>query len=144
MITPRHSTYVAAGIRVRQRIEDDRKRSRHIQLGSSTMPDAPLLHQATELRWFVLRVPLSKRQCCGSPGSIFVLETRRICPQAAITIAISRFHRSNLRISAWARVSRDEKLIGVGVPRYFCRLITLTKERERESVLINFAAQKWR
>lgn len=107
----------------------------------SSVPDAP---PTAQLRWFVLRVPLSGRQYCGSPEF-------DICPwnTATTNLSASRNHdrdlsrlvsstrRSNLRTSARARARANEKLIGVGVPRYFCRLITPT-----EGALINFVARR--
>jgi len=84
--------------------------------------------------------PLSGRQCCGSRSSIFVLETRRICPQAAIMIAISRFvgapkQFADLRV----RVSRRE------INRCRCTEILLSFNYSgEESALINFAARKRR
>lgn len=108
MITPRHSTYVAAGIRVRQRIEDDRKRSRHIQLGSSTMPDAPLPRLSFADSFCACRYPSDNAAVRQARYLSLKHDGSVRKPQSRSRSLVSPERRSNLRISARARVSRRE------------------------------------
>lgn len=121
MITP-GTQRIRRGIRVRQRIEDDRKRSRHIQLD-----DARRIYpgSASLIRFACARYPGDNAAVRGARYLSLKRDGSVRKPQSRSRSLVSSERRSNLRISA--RASRDEKLIGVGVPRYFCRLITLAK-----------------
>lgn len=117
MITPWHSTYVAAGIRVRQRIEDDRKRSRHIQLDDARRT-SPRLSSADSFC------------ACRYPSDNAAVRRARYLslkygesvrkPQSRSRSLVSPERRSNLRISARARVSRR------GINRCRCTEILLS------------------